>query len=205
MAGSLGTLGVILEVSLKMLPLPAMETTLRRAQTAAEAIALVNEWAGRPLPVSATAWTDGNLMVRLSGAAAAVDAAAKKLGGERIAAEAAARFWQGIREHADPFFNSGQRLWRLSLKSTTPPLNLPGAQLIEWGGALRWFATDADAQTVRAAAALGGGHATLFRAGDKSVGVFQPLPPALQTIHRKLKRSFDPAGIFNPGRLYDWM
>ena len=96
-------------------------------------------------------------------------------------------------------------MWRLSLKSTTPPLNLPGTQLIEWGGALRWLATDADAQTVRAAAAFGSGHATLFRAGDKSAGVFQPLPPALQTIHRKLKRSFDPAGILNPGRLYDWM
>ena len=205
MAGSLGTLGVILEVSLKMLPLPATETTLCRAQTAAEAIALVNEWAARPLPVSATAWTDGNLMVRLSGAAAAVDAAAKKLGGERIPAEAAARFWQGIRGHTDPFFNGGQPLWRLSLKSTTPPLNLPGAQLIEWGGALRWLATGADARTVRAAAAFGGGHATLFRGGDKSTGVFQPLPPALLTIHRKLKQTFDPAGILNPGRLYDWM
>jgi len=205
MAGSLGTLGVILEVSLKMLPLPAAETTLRLAQTAAEAIALANAWAGRPLPVSATAWTAGNLVVRLSGAATAVDAAAKKLGGERLAAEAAARFWHGVREHTDPFFNSGQPLWRLSLKSTTPPLNLPGTQLIEWGGALRWVATDADAHTVRAAAALGGGHATLFRASDKSAGVFQPLPPALQTIHRKLKQAFDPAGIFNPGRLYDWM
>ncbi|MBI2225494.1 MAG: glycolate oxidase subunit GlcE [Betaproteobacteria bacterium] len=186
MAGSLGTLGVILEVSLKMLPLPAVETTLRLAQTAAKAIALVNEWAAQPLPVSATAWTDGNLVLRLS-------------------AEAAARFWHGVREHTDPFFNSGQPLWRLSLKSTTPPLNLPGTQLIEWGGALRWLATGADARTVRAAAALSGGHATLFRASDKSAGVFQPLPPALQTIHRKLKQTFDPAGIFNPGRMYDWM
>jgi glycolate oxidase FAD binding subunit len=93
----------------------------------------------------------------------------------------------------------------LSLKSTTPPLDLPGAQLIEWGGALRWLATDADARTVRAADALGGGHATLFRADDKSAGVFQPLPAALLKIHRKLKQTFDPAGIFNPGRLYDWM
>ncbi len=205
MAGSLGTLGVILEVSLKVLPLPAVETTLRLAQTAAEAIALVNAWAGRPLPVSATAWTGGNLVVRLSGASAAVDAAAKKLGGERMDPEQALRYWHGIREHADPFFNTGQPLWRLSLKSTTPPLNLPGAQLIEWGGALRWLTTDADALTVRAAAASGGGHATLFRAGDKSAGVFQPLAPALLTIHRKLKQTFDPAGIFNPGRLYDWM
>ena len=205
MAGSLGTLGVILEVSLKVLPLPAVETTLRLAKSAAEAIALVNAWAGRPLPVSATAWTGGNLVVRLSGAAAAVDAAAKKLGGERIDPEQAQHFWHGIREQTDPFFNSGQPLWRLSLKSTTPPLNLPGAQLIEWGGALRWLTTGADALTVRAAAALGGGHATLFRAGDKSAGVFQPLAPALLKIHRKLKQTFDPAGILNPGRLYDWM
>ena len=205
MAGSLGTLGVILEVSLKVLPLPVVETTLRLAKTAAEAIALVNEWAGQPLPVSATAWTDGNLVVRLSGAAAAVDAAAERLGGERLDPELAPRFWHSIREHTDPFFNARQPLWRLSLKSTTPPLNLPGAQLIEWGGALRWLTADADAQTVRAAATFGGGHATLFRGGDKSAGVFQPLPPALLTIHHKLKRGFDPAGIFNLGRLYDWM
>jgi glycolate oxidase FAD binding subunit len=203
--GSLGTLGVILEVSLKVLPLPAAEITLRLKKSAAEAIALGNEWAGQPLPVSATAWTGGNLVVRLSGAAAAVDAAEKKLGGERIAPEQAQHFWHGVREQTDPFFNTGQPLWRLSLKSTTPPLNLPGAQLIEWGGALRWLAADANAQTVRAAAAFGGGHATLFRASDKSAGVFQPLPPALLTIHRNLKRTFDPAGIFNPGRLYDWM
>lgn len=205
MVGSLGTLGVILEISLKVLPLPVAETTLRFEKTAAEAIALVNEWAGQPLPVSATAWVGGDLSARLSGAAAAVDAAAKKLGGKRIDPELATRFWHGIREHTDPFFKTGQSLWRLSLKSTTPPLNLPGAQLIEWGGALRWLVTDADAQTVRAAAALGGGHATLFRCSNKSTGVFQPLPPALMTIHRNLKRTFDPAGILNPGRMYDWM
>ncbi len=205
MVGSLGTLGVILEISLKVLPLPVADTTLRFEKTAAEAIALANEWAGLPLPVSATAWVDGHLSARLSGAAAAVDTAAKKLGGKRIDTEPAARFWHGIREQTDPFFQTGRPLWRLSLKSTTPPLNLAGAQLIEWGGALRWLATDADAQTVRAAAALGGGHATLFRCSNKSAGVFQPLPPALTTIHRNLKRTFDPAGILNPGRMYDWM
>ena len=143
--------------------------------------------------------------MRLSGAAAAVAAAVKKLGGERIDPEQAMRFWQGIREHAGPFFEVPQPLWRLSLKSTTPPLNLPGAQMIEWGGALRWLAGDIDAQIARDAAAYGGGHATLFRGGDKSAGVFHPLPPALLTIHRNLKRTFDPAGIFNPGRLYDGM
>lgn len=205
MVGSLGTLGVILEVSLKVLPLPAAETTLRFEKTAAEAVALVNQWAGQPLPVSATAWVGGDLIARMSGAAAAIDAAVKKLGGARIASESATRFWHGIREHTHPYFNTDQSLWRLSLKATTPPLNLPGAQLIEWGGALRWLATDADARTVRAAAALGGGHATLFRCSGKSSAVFQPLPPALMTIHRNLKRTFDPAGILNPGRMYDWM
>ena len=207
MTGSLGTLGVILEVSLKVLPLPVAEATLRFEKTAADAIASINAWAGQPLPLGATAWHDGVLSVRLSGAAAAVEAAAKKLGGERIDPEQAKNFWHGIREHDDAFFKTAQPLWRLSIKSTTPPLNLPGVQLIEWGGALRWLAgdVDADAATVRAAAAFGGGHATLFRGGDKSAGVFQPLPPALHAIHRKLKNTFDPAGIFNPGRLYpDW-
>jgi glycolate oxidase FAD binding subunit len=203
MAGSLGTLGVILEVSLKVLPLPAAETTLRFEKTAAAAIALANAWAGKPLPVSATCHQDNIFTLRLSGAAAAVRAARRKLGGEAIADGAA--FWRELREHELAFFRRQQPLWRLSLKSTTPPLNLPGTQLIEWGGALRWLATDADAQTVRAAAAFGGGHATLFRAHDKSAGAFQPLPPALMTIHRNLKRTFDPAGIFNPDRMYDRM
>ena len=203
LAGSLGTLGVILELSLKVVPVPVAETTLRFEHTAADAITAMNEWAGKPLPVSATAWHDGKLHVRLSGAAAAVAAALKTLGGERLDDAAARGCWHGIREHASAFFTSAQSLWRLSLKPTTPPLNLPGTQLLEWNGALRWLATDANAGDVRAAAQFGGGHATLFRGSDKKMGVFHPLPPALMTIERNLKRTFDPAGIFNPGRLYD--
>jgi len=203
MAGSLGTLGVILEVSLKALPLPVAEITLRREQTQAEAIALMNEWAGKPLPLSATCYFDQLLYVRLSGAAAAVRAAREKLGGEEVVAGAS--FWQSLREHQLDFFRQPNPLWRLSLKSTTPPLNLAGLQLIEWGGALRWLKSDADAKTVRDAAAFGGGHAILFREGDKSAGVFHPLPPALKKIHQRLKRTFDPSGILNRGRMYDWM
>ncbi len=202
LAGSMGTLGVILELSLKVLPLPVAEATLRFEHAAAGAIALMNEWAGQPLPLSATAWHDGKLQVRLSGAAAAVSAAIKQLGGERVDDNAAQRYWQDIREQSALFFTSAKTLWRLSVKSTTPPLNLPGAQLLEWNGALRWLATDADAAAVRAAAQSGGGHATLFRGGDKALGVFHALPPALHAIEHKLKRAFDPAGIFNPGRLY---
>ncbi len=201
-AGSLGTLGVILEVSLKALPLPVAESTLRREQTQAEAITLINEWAGKPLPLSATCHAGDALYVRLSGAAAAVRAARMKIGGEEIADGAA--FWHSVREQRHGFFEAPQPLWRLSLKSTTPPLNLPGGQLIEWGGALRWLKSDGDAKSVREAAALGGGHAILFRGGDKSAGVFHPLSPALEGVHRRLKQTFDPAGIFNRGRFYDW-
>jgi glycolate oxidase FAD binding subunit len=203
MAGSLGTLGVILEVSLKALPLPVAETTLHREQSQAEAIALMNEWAGKPLPISATCHVGNLLYVRLSGAAAAVRAARAKLGGEETSDGAI--FWRSVREQELDFFREPRPLWRLSLKSTTPPLNLAGQQLIEWSGALRWLKTDADAKTVRAAAAYGNGHATLFRGGDKAAGVFHPLSPALEKIHRRLKQSFDPAGIFNPTRMYDWM
>lgn len=200
-AGSMGTLGAILEISLKAQPLPPAEITLRREHTQAEAIALMNAWAGRPLPLSATCHFGNQLYVRLSGAASAVRAARAKLGGEEVADDAS--FWARLREQQLDFFQGAQPLWRLSLKPTTPPLNLPGQQFIEWGGALRWLKSDADANTVRAAAAFGGGHATLFRAADKSAGVFHPLPPALLRIHQRLKHNFDPAGIFNPGRMYD--
>jgi len=202
LAGSLGTLGLILEASLKVLPRPVSELTLALELPQARAIESMNRWAGQPFPVSATAWRDGALNLRLSGAASAVRAAGDKLGGERVDPAVADRFWSGIREHTDAFFALEAPLWRLSLPSRAPQIELPGEQLIEWGGALRWLKSAADAATVRAAAALAGGHATLFRAGDKPAGAFAPLPPELARLHRELKAAFDPAGILNPGRLY---
>jgi glycolate oxidase FAD binding subunit len=202
MAGSLGTLGLILEVSLKVPPLSFAEATLKLEMPQDKAIVLLNHWGGQPLAISACAWAEGDLAVRLSGAASAVEAAREVIGGESLEPEEARRFWLGIREQTAPFFRSDKPLWRLSLPSATPPLALPGEQLIEWGGSLRWFASKADARTIREAAAQAGGHATLFRASDKGVGVFTPLVPALAKIHRNLKQAFDPAGIFNPGRMY---
>jgi glycolate oxidase FAD binding subunit len=202
MAGSLGTLGLLLEVSLKVLPRPAVEATLHLKCSGDEAITRMNDWAGKPLPITATAYHDGDLGVRLSGSRPGVDAAVKKLGGMPVDPAQAERFWNGIREHTDPFFAAAGPLWRLSVKPTTPPLGLPGAHLMEWGGALRWLRSDTDPQAIRQAAARAGGHATLFRGGDRSSGVFQPLAPALMNLHRKLKRAFDPAGVLNPGRLY---
>jgi glycolate oxidase FAD binding subunit len=202
MAGSMGTLGVILEASLKVLPLPPAEATLQFQCTETEALARMNEWAGQALPVSATAHRAGELHVRLSGSAAAVEAAARQLGGARVEPGAADRFWHGIREQTNAFFDGPLPLWRLSLKPTTPPLELSGGALSEWGGGLRWLKTDAPAHLIRDAAARAGGHATLFRGGDKAVGVFQPLPAPLMKIHQRLKQGFDPAGILNPGRIY---
>ncbi len=202
MAGALGTLGVILEVSLKVLPVPVAEATLKFEMPEDKALEAVNRWAGRPLPISATAYMEGDLGVRLSGAAAAVRAALEKLGGTAVEPERAARYWNGIREHSDPFFAGDEPLWRLSVPSATPPLGLEGRTLIEWGGALRWLKSNADARRVREAAGRASGHATLFRGGDKSVGAFHLLAPAVATIHRRLKAEFDPRGVLNRGRMY---
>lgn len=201
LTGSLGTLGLILEVSVKVLPKPVAQQSLQFSMTEQEALHQLNVWGGQPLPISASCWHQGRLTVRLSGARAAVDAAVAKMGGEVF--EAADAHWDQLREHQGAFFEDAtEGLWRLSVPSVAPPVQLPGEQLIEWGGAQRWLRTSADAVTVRAAAEAMGGHATLFRGGDKSVGVFHPLKAPVAGIHRRLKASFDPAGIFNPHRMY---
>ncbi|MGZ8352717.1 MAG: glycolate oxidase subunit GlcE, partial [Allosphingosinicella sp.] len=202
MTGALGTLGIITEISFKVLPRPRAEATIAFELSEADAIVSANQWAGQPLPLSATAWQDGVLRVRLSGAETAVAAARAKLGGEPVADADA--YWRDLREQRLPFFAPGQPLWRLSVPQTAEPLPLARPALVEWGGGLRWVAGEMDALTVRSTAERAGGHATLFRGGDKSVGVFHPLKPAIAKIHRRLKAAFDPAGILNPGRMYDF-
>jgi len=215
-AGSLGTLGLILEVTLKVLPKPAAGATLRFGMDEAAALRRLNEWGGQPLPIVASAWHDGQLTLRLAGARAAVEAAREKLGGEPMEAggttpaevgpgeTATGDFWNDLRDQTLPFF-AADTLWRLSVPSVAPALGLPGEQLVEWGGALRWLKSAAPAETIRAAAAAAGGSATLYRAPaelKQRVGAFAPLPAPLLALHRNLKAAFDPRGIFNPGRLY---
>jgi len=202
LAGSLGTLGVIMEVSLKVLPKPSAVFMLSFEMDEATALQRMNEWAGQPLPISATAWRGGTLGVRLSGARAAIGAARAKLGGEGVEEPQASSFWRGIREHTDPFFAVNAPLWRLSLPSAADPVALTGDQMIEWGGAQRWLRSTLPAHEIRKRAQALGGHATLFRGGDHSAGVFTPLAAPIAAIHTRLKAEFDPAGIFNPGRMY---
>jgi len=203
MAGSMGTLGVLLEVSLKVLPVAPQEATLVFELDEAAALQQLNRWGAMPLPVNASCWQDGRLWVRLRGAIAAVAAAQKSMGGNVVGSEAASH-WAALREQTAPFFTlrGNESLWRLSLPDTAAPLNL-GETLVEWGGAQRWLKRpDSDAALVREAAAQAGGHATLFRSAGKSVPVFSALKPPLDRIHRELKKQFDPTGVFNPGRMY---
>ena len=205
LAGSMGILGPIVQVSLKVLPVPPARATLRMQAGLRDALALLNRWGGQPLPVTATAWQAGDLRVRLAGARAAVDAAARRLADAHAARpvdpDEADAYWAGVREHTDPFFDGEAPLWRLSVPSTAPAFEFPGRQLIEWGGALRWFRTEVDPSVVRQAATTVGGHATLFRGRARAAGAFAPLAPAVLELHRRIKREFDPRGIFNPGRL----
>jgi glycolate oxidase FAD binding subunit len=200
LCGSLGILGVITEVSLKVLPLPRAEQTLRFELPAAQALELFNRWAGQPLPISATVWWQGEARVRLSGAPAALHAARARLGGELLEPGAAAQWWRSLRDQTHAFFSEASTLWRVSLPSTAAPLAIGGTQLIEWGGALRWCTTDAGGAELRALASAAGGTALHWRGGAAG-SRFHPLAPAVLEFHRRLKTRFDPHGIFNPGRL----
>jgi glycolate oxidase FAD binding subunit len=207
LVGSLGTLGVILEVSLRAVPRPVASCTLRFEMDEAQAVLQINRWGGQPLPINASAWLDGRLWLRLAGARAAVHAAAHALGGEVIAP--ADEPWRDLRDHRHAYFNAawaaleqGASLWRVSVAATTPPLQLPGRTLIEWGGAQRWLVTDASAEAIRESARASGGHATLFRGHGDGVRVFAPLSQPVARIHDRLKKAFDPDRLFNRGRLH---
>jgi glycolate oxidase FAD binding subunit len=209
MVGSLGILGVICDVSLKVLPTSVATQTLSFDWDEARALEAFRRWAAQPLPINGSAWHRGQLRVRLAGARAAVAAACERLGGERLETTAAHAWWLSVRDQSADFFVVGEKslarseaLWRLSVPAATPALTLSGEQFIEWGGAQRWLRTTAPAATVRDAAAAAGGHATLIKGADRSFGVFAPLSAVLMRVHQGLKQAFDPERIFNPGRLY---
>jgi len=210
LCGSLGVLGIIAEVSLKVLPKPAAERSMQFGVSEVDGIKLANTFAGQPLPLSATAWHDDQLTLRFSGSQSAVDSACTLLANEYDAVQLSEpdNYWQQLCDQTAPFFasympfESPNVLWRLSVPGTAPVIDLPGEQLIEWVGSQRWLRSDAPAQAVRAAVGAVGGHATAFRTSDPSVGVFDELSPVIGDVHRRLKSELDPNQLFNPGRMY---
>ena len=172
---------------------------MRLEMPACDALGAFNRWAGQPLPISAAAWHEGAAWVRLSGADAAVQAARAAIGGDRVFPVLARKWWDSLRHYMHPVYEDSL-VWRVSVPATAPLLQLPVEPLIDWGGALRWYCGDLQAFDVRGLASAVGGTAMRWR-GTGSGSRFHPLPPAIVEIHRRLKRSFDPEGIFNPGRL----
>lgn len=198
--GALGTLGVILDVSLKVLPRPETELTLTRETDEATAFEVMNRIAGKPLPLSAAAF-DGNMIyMRLSGSEDALRSAHQQIGGDEY--DKGNEFWYRLKEQDLPFFKGDQPLWRLSLPQSTSHTPLHGKYLVDWGGGLRWLSTEESAETIRAVATKAGGHASCFRGGDRS-RVFTPLTPPLHLLHSRLKQAFDPEGVLNKGRMYE--
>lgn len=198
MAGAWGTLGVLLDVSLKVLPQPRAQATVVHECDAAEAISQFNRWAGKPLPITATWWESGRSYTRLAGAQPAVEAARRALGGSILNDNVT--FWTDVREQRRAFFDGNTPLWRLSLAPATASLDIEMEVAIEWGGAQRWIRSKQNAATIRSAVAAVGGHASIWR-GDATPR-FHPLQDGMMALQRRIKHSLDPAGILNPGRMY---
>lgn len=205
MVGAMGTLGVLLEVSLKVLPIPEQEITLASPAHVNEALDIMNARAGQPLPISGAVYDGEAVVMRLSSTEHGIKEARKKISGDVL--KQGPQFWQDINEQQHFFFNDDMPLWRLSLAPATLHLGLPGSWLFDWGGALRWLKTDVTPHDVRDAVEAEGGHATLFRnreywLSQEAFPVFHPLPPSLMAIHHKLKAAFDPEKILNRHRMY---
>ena len=196
MAGSFGTLGVILEISLKVLPKPAQEITLTFEMNANEAIGKMNAWAGQPLPLSAAAHAGDTLYIRLSGTDSGVRAARIKLGGEPLTKGVA--FWEELREQQRSFFKTETSLWRLSVPPACAAVDLPGKWLLDWGGAQRWLLTDNAADNIQHMAESVGGYATLFRTSHRTGTRSADLRGPLRALQKNIKQSLDSAGILNP-------
>ncbi|KNH26975.1 glycolate oxidase [Pseudomonas syringae] len=195
MVGSYGCLGVLTEVSLKVLPKPRQCLSISLDIDCARALANLAQWGQQPLPISAASHDGQRLYLRLEGGEGSVAAAHQRLGGEPLDSG----YWADLNEQRLDFFNEGLPLWRLSLPNNLGPLGLPGEQLIDWGGAQRWLKSAAD--NIQSRALELGGHATCFSHGVSETP-FQPLAPALLRYHRQLKAQLDPQGLFNPGRMY---
>ncbi|HSG12117.1 MAG TPA: glycolate oxidase subunit GlcE [Gammaproteobacteria bacterium] len=200
LTGSLGTLAILLDIHLKVLPRPEAELTLTQTCTQAEAIERCNHWSANPISLTAACYIEDRLVFRLSGTERGVADTASRLGGDTQPGEAS--IWQDLKEQTLPFFAGDAPVWRLSLPPASTPLDSIGEQLLDWGGAQRWLRSTLPATDIRETVQAAGGHAQLFRGGDRSGEVFHPLAANVLSLHQRLKAAFDPHAIFNPGRMY---
>ena len=198
MAGAMGCLGVILEVSLRVTPAPRREAALALELDCDAARTRVCELMRRPVPLSGAFHDGERLHLRLSGGEAGVAALAAELGGE----EEPLGYWDAVRDLTHPALAGDGPLWRLSLPQTAPIPPLGDVVAWDWAGSLVWTRSDRTAESVWQGAAAAGGHATLFRGAKPGAEVFQPLAPAMLALHQRLKAALDPAGVLNPGRMY---
>ena len=201
MVGSMGTLGILLDVSLKVLPAERKTITLVFDASEESAIQQCNKINRQYLPVSGMMHYQGKLYIRLSGNTASVESAKTALGGEESDNNP---IWQEVREQTHAFFEQKGTLWRLSVAPATPPIKtIPGSWLIDWGGAQRWLISDSDASHIRSETSKLGGHATIFRGSSETRDMaFHPLNKIQKELHQRIKQAMDPHLLFNPGRLY---
>jgi glycolate oxidase FAD binding subunit len=199
MAGSLGILAVLLEVSLKVLPQPRGELTLCFERGHSDALDDLARWSGSGLPISAGAWVEQSLHARFEGTTATLASVRRALGGTPV--DHAAAFWASLRDQSHAFFAGQGRLWRLHLPPGAGQVGDATTMLVEWQGGQRWCRAR-DEEEYFSVAAAAGGSATLYRGAREGEEVFAPLAPAVQALHHALKQVFDPAGILNPGRMY---
>ncbi len=200
MAGAMGTLGVLLDISIRVIPRPQQEFTIRKEVDSTKALQAIARWSQKPMPISAACHDGDQLYFRLSGNELALKTAHNKMGGEPLDNDA--QLWERLREQSHAFFDGNKPLWRLSVPANTPMLALDGKTFLDWGGAQRWLVSDIGADRIRKMIDKVGGHATLYRNGPQDIEAFQPLPAAMLQVQQRLKQSFDPQRLFNPGRLY---
>lgn len=204
MVGAMGTLGVILQASMKVLPLPPTRATLRFQLRRDQAIEWLNKLAGKSLPITGSCFYHDELLIRVAGSDASINSAHRYLGGEML--PSADAVWRSLREFQHPFFqannanNNETALWRIALPAMAIP-DLAGECLIEWGGMQWWLRSAAAPEDIRLTVAKAGGHATLFRGGNRGGDVFHPLSPGMQKLQERIRHCFDPERLFNPGRI----